>query len=123
MIIELGYSQPFEGEKRKDVKPSRLSTVGNEHGQSGIQSGIVSCKGVAQVGGSSNGFSQVGPTKVEAFKSFLFSENTKLIWWVRSWRFGQGWNSPSHTITKPCLINCRVAYIDGSSSLPVSTVV
>ena len=37
---------------------------------------IVSCRGVAQLGGSSTGLFPVGPTKVEACKSILFSEGS-----------------------------------------------
>ena len=40
---------------------------------------MVSCQGVVQLGGPSSGFSLVSPTKAEARKSFLFTENNSLV--------------------------------------------
>ena len=40
---------------------------------------MVSCQGVVQLGGPSSGFSLVSSTKVEACKSFLFTENNSFV--------------------------------------------
>ena len=52
---------------------------GVKKSQISMTSFIVGCQGVIQIGGSRTGFWQVGPIKIKASKSFLFTEDSPEI--------------------------------------------